>query len=334
MVWPYDLGKFGSWIFEVRFYENAPNERFDIIYGPGMVNLNNGSNSTVGVQRDIGSLSTEYVCSTNNGGVLTSGLALIFLRGPCLNSTPTPTPTLGPIVSPGPGGGGPEPLPTASPTSTPEPSESCRQWIRDDGPQTFSSDGTIELELEIPLDGVIDTISVSNLSITKEGAGKLNGYLVSPDGVQVELFHSVCRNRDSDEPFRWLNISLSDEGEMPIQSIYCQNVVRGGIFRPDSPSSSDDGILGKLRGSIAAGTWKLVLKGDVQALDSVRLESWGLNICATGTTMPANRAISGTQDSNLALLLAITVVTAALATVGAPLAWSRARGVMFVDDGR
>jgi len=229
-------------------------------------------------------------------------------------------------------GASPTAISTSMPTSTPDPSEQCRQWIRDDAPQLFSSDGTIESELDIPLEGVIDTISVSNLSITKEGAGKLNGYLVSPGGAQVELFHSVCRNLDSDEPFRWLNVSLSDAGDRPIQSIYCQNVVRGGIFRPDSPSSGDNVVLGKLRGSIAAGTWKLVLKGDVQALDSVRLDSWGLNICATGTTMPANRAISSNQGSDLALMLVITVVTAAFATVGAPLAWSRARGMMFVDD--
>ncbi|HKP52229.1 MAG TPA: kelch repeat-containing protein [Chloroflexia bacterium] len=255
---------------------------------------------------------------------------------PVAPPTSTPTNTAGPFpsVGPDPGGGGSEP--TAS--TTPEPSASCRQWIRDDGPWTFSSDGTIESELDIPLEGVIDSLSVSNLSVTKEGAGKLNGYLVSPGGAQVELFHSVCRDPDSDEPFRWLNISLSDGGTREIQSVYCQDVVRGGIFRPDissSNDSSDDAILGELRGTTAAGTWKLVLKADVQEVDSVRLDSWGLNICAIGSTMPANRAISSTQGAqSRGIDLVLAIVAIALATVGAPLAWARTRGVMFVDDRR
>ena len=225
---------------------------------------------------------------------------------------------------------------TITPTSTltPGPSESCQQWITDGDPYEFSSDGIIESDLDVPLNGLIDSLSVSNLSITREGAGKVSGYLVSPGGIEVELFNWVCRNPGDTDAFRWLNISLSDDAGKNVSGVYCQDTVKGGTFAPDSAISSGS-VFGKYQGSPAPGTWKLVLKADVREVDSLRLDSWGLNICATGSTMPSNRAVSsveGAQGNVFDLMFA--VVAAALASIGAPLAWARTRGVMFVDDRR
>ena len=70
--------------FEVRLYENQ--SRFDIIYGQVS---ESGFSATVGVQRDTGSMGTQYGC---NSGSLTSGLKLTFAQPPCTRPTSTPTP--------------------------------------------------------------------------------------------------------------------------------------------------------------------------------------------------------------------------------------------------
>jgi hypothetical protein len=69
--------------FEIRLYEGE--ERFDIVYGEL---TQHGINSTVGVQREVGSAYTEFGC--DDGG-LTPGLLLIFTHPSC--GTPTPTVT-------------------------------------------------------------------------------------------------------------------------------------------------------------------------------------------------------------------------------------------------
>jgi hypothetical protein len=91
--------------FEVRLYEAR--DRFDIIYG---VAPDGGNSATVGVQRDTGTLLTEFECNTS--GSVSAGLQLIFLPIACATATPTttstptttrtftPTPTLTPTTQP------------------------------------------------------------------------------------------------------------------------------------------------------------------------------------------------------------------------------------------
>src|SRR6266513_6171216 len=83
--------------FEVRLHEDTSN--FEIIYGA--LNGNTGSSATVGVQRDLGSRSTQFECNT---GGLVDGLQLNFTYPPCGSPTPTPTAS---------------PTPTATATFTP-----------------------------------------------------------------------------------------------------------------------------------------------------------------------------------------------------------------------
>src|SRR5207253_1479531 len=87
--------------FEVRLYENQ--SRFDFIYG----SVNNGGSATIGVQRDTGSLSTQFEC---NAGGLVPGLQLAFSQASC----PVPTPTFTPTPSY-------TPTPTDTPTFTDTP---------------------------------------------------------------------------------------------------------------------------------------------------------------------------------------------------------------------
>jgi hypothetical protein len=90
--------------FEVRLYEGQ--SRIDFIYGT----LNgDGSSATVGVQRDTGSLFTQFSCNTAS---LTTGMALIFTQLPCTTPTFTRTPTL--TITP-------TPTRTRTPTGTTTP---------------------------------------------------------------------------------------------------------------------------------------------------------------------------------------------------------------------
>lgn len=81
--------------FEVRLYENQ--SRFDLVYGTV---VNGGGphgtdpGATVGVQRDTGSLLTQYECNT--AGTLSSGLLITFTQPSCGTATPTPSPTCNP----------------------------------------------------------------------------------------------------------------------------------------------------------------------------------------------------------------------------------------------
>ena len=94
--------------FEVRLHENTSN--FEIIYG----NLtgNDGSDATVGAQRDTGSHFTQFECDT---GGLSEALQLNFTyTGGCPSPTPTPIPSPTATRTP-------TSTPTATATATPTP---------------------------------------------------------------------------------------------------------------------------------------------------------------------------------------------------------------------
>jgi hypothetical protein len=71
--------------FEVRMYESV--DHFEIIFGQVG---DAGASATVGVQRDTGSLFTQFECNT--GGVF-QGAMLTFQAPACSNATSTPTAT-------------------------------------------------------------------------------------------------------------------------------------------------------------------------------------------------------------------------------------------------
>ncbi|HKP52938.1 MAG TPA: dockerin type I domain-containing protein [Chloroflexia bacterium] len=82
--------------FEVLLYENAPNQRFDVIYGD-LAGLN-GDRSTVGVQSGTGELFTQYACRTVGSQV--PGMRLQFTLPQCATpATSTPTVTNTPTAS-------------------------------------------------------------------------------------------------------------------------------------------------------------------------------------------------------------------------------------------
>jgi hypothetical protein len=76
----------GTANFEVRLYENAPQQRFDIVYG---TLTGGGSSVTVGVQRDTGNRYTQWRCNT---GTIAPGTMLTFTMNTCATPTPVNTP--------------------------------------------------------------------------------------------------------------------------------------------------------------------------------------------------------------------------------------------------
>jgi serine protease AprX len=123
----------GTANFEVRLHEASPD--FEIIYGT----LTNGNtSSTAGVQRDTGSLFTQYFCN-GSGGAATGQVN--YTLSSCGTATNTPPPTAtrtltpSPTCTPGPGCGTPTtPAPTATntpvgPTPTPTTCGAPAQWV-------------------------------------------------------------------------------------------------------------------------------------------------------------------------------------------------------------
>jgi hypothetical protein len=91
VLWITAINQGGSMVaeFELRLYENSPEQRFDIIYGQtmGSVEL-----SAVGMQRGPGGLYTQYQCDT--GGTINDGLQLTFTLAACPTATATPSTTV------------------------------------------------------------------------------------------------------------------------------------------------------------------------------------------------------------------------------------------------
>jgi hypothetical protein len=101
--------------FEVRLYENEPNQRFDVIYGAATARF--PLFWVGGVQGPPGFF-TEDFCE---GGVSPprANVSRTYMFVPCASPTPTSTPTATPTLTPTTTA---SPLPTATATSTAVPS--------------------------------------------------------------------------------------------------------------------------------------------------------------------------------------------------------------------
>ena len=89
-------GNFGYVNFELRLFEGSPN--FQVVYGQIFSSWENGA--TIGVQKDLGSMFTQYACSTPS---IAPGTSLTFSLpycGPMGSPTPQPTSTLTPPSTP------------------------------------------------------------------------------------------------------------------------------------------------------------------------------------------------------------------------------------------
>jgi hypothetical protein len=81
--------------FQLRLYENSPEQRFDIIYDSIS---RQGSSATVGIQRGPNEAFVQYECNT--AGSITGGLQLSFTLAPCPPPSATPSSSFTPTVTP------------------------------------------------------------------------------------------------------------------------------------------------------------------------------------------------------------------------------------------
>lgn len=149
--------------FEARLYEGSG--QFDFVYG--RVD-GGGSGATVGVQRGLGTRSTQYECNT---GGLSSGQRLSFTQPQCFG-TPTPTPVCVPLANihqqVGPNNPGQSKLvsrPQSSLTSlgqdAPAKSAQPAQGFAPDGPISFVlDDGTREGAVGFGTSPVTETAAI------------------------------------------------------------------------------------------------------------------------------------------------------------------------------
>jgi len=142
----------------------------------------------------------------------------------------------------------------------------CSFNLSADIPISISEQGTpiITSTLNIPFVGVINDLDVVNLIGNHTFLGDLTFTLTSPSGTSVVLISDQC---GSDENF---NITFDDSAESSPPCPY-----------NDGGSYTAAGSLADFIGENPQGDWTLEVLDDAN-FDGGSLESWGLQICASG----------------------------------------------------
>ncbi|NNF32813.1 MAG: IPTL-CTERM sorting domain-containing protein [Saprospiraceae bacterium] len=148
--------------------------------------------------------------------------------------------------------------------------ETCNTWASTDVPVDWggATSGLISSTLNIPDDGFITDMDVTNLTMDHTWIGDLEITLVSPAGTRVDLLFDACNNGNVDN----LDINFDDESPNDHMSISCMDPVGGGgTYQPLQPLSAFDG-------ECITGTWTLEVNDDA-SLDTGSLNSWSLAGC-------------------------------------------------------
>jgi subtilisin-like proprotein convertase family protein len=142
----------------------------------------------------------------------------------------------------------------------------CSFNVSVDLPIDISEQGTntISSTLNIPFLGVINDLDVVNVMGVHSYLGDLTFSLTSPSGTVVTLIDGQC---GSDENFN-INFDDSAAGNPPCPY-------------DDGGTYTSNGILANFNGENPQGDWILEI-ADNANFDGGTLESWGLQICASG----------------------------------------------------
>ncbi|MBI1224886.1 MAG: T9SS type A sorting domain-containing protein [Bacteroidetes bacterium] len=131
------------------------------------------------------------------------------------------------------------------------------------------------LNINVPSNGKIMDIDVTNLKIEHTWVGDLQVELISPIGTPITIGNfTSCGNVDD------ININLDDEA---LNALNCGQLNLGQTFQPTSALSGFDG-------QFVNGTWTLRIT-DNSSFDGGALVSWGLNVCYV--TQPQDLSLSG-----------------------------------------
>ena len=336
--------------FAINFFEDSASTRhFEFQYGNGAT----GTGATIGVQQGTGTRFTQWACNTPGGNTCSGCYIRFNYQGPLeevpllptttrtavSEATPVPagtgTPAQPPPTEPPAPTGTPESAsptstltPEASPTTTPiEPTptpipgfsaaSSCQVWTSSDVGKEFQVNGTLQSSLTVPRDGIISSVSLVGLDLSKPGGRALDGALLAPDGTRIELFQWGCQSK-RDGSFHWLDVSLRTSSRSDLANLYCEEGASSGAHEPG-------GALAQLNGMRARGEWTLRLQTTSPRNAAFsQLEAWGLEVCYARDPSTRTMMIAGaTSAENAGLDLLLAVLFAALVTVGAPLAWAK-----------
>ncbi len=142
----------------------------------------------------------------------------------------------------------------------------CGEYESTDIPVAISDVSTVTVTstIEIPSNGTITDLDVTNLTGTHTYIEDLSFTLTSPQGTTVALWTNICGNQND------FDIILDDEAGSATLPCPPNN---GGSYQPEGNLSDFDG-------EDMQGTWTLTVTDNYNE-DGGALESWSLSICST-----------------------------------------------------
>lgn len=141
----------------------------------------------------------------------------------------------------------------------------CSDYGAADVPVVIPDDSemTVFSTLTVPDDFDIQSATVT-LDITHTWTGDVAAKLISPEGIEINLFSHQCGDADD------ISATFSDNGI----TLNCNGTpVISGILQPETPLSA-------LNGQPSAGVWTLEVYDEFPQ-DGGFINSWSLNLCRT-----------------------------------------------------
>ncbi len=176
---------------------------------------------------------------------------------------------------------------------------SCTNAVSSDGPVTIPSNGlpTIESVINIPVDGLINDLNITNIKGNHSAFKDIDMTLVNPNGVSVKLFSSIFCQANT------FNFGMDDEA---VSFIGTDCPVNTGISY-----KLEDNLLSTFNNTSSLGEWKLQVEVINTAGNGGKLDEWTLQICSeanlsppeliTNETMPLPPAATRPIDSDFLL---------------------------------
>ncbi len=150
---------------------------------------------------------------------------------------------------------------------------SCTNTTSNDGPVTIPSQGLpiIESKINIPVDGMISDLNISNIKGNHDAFKDLRMTLIGPDGTSVQLFNGVICLGSS------LDFGMDDEAPAPVGTDCPVNT--GISYKPANLLSAFDN-------TSSLGEWILETEVLNTAGNGGKIDEWSLQICSEANLSP------------------------------------------------
>lgn len=147
----------------------------------------------------------------------------------------------------------------------------CANTAANDLPINIANNPNTKIsKINIPTDGIISDLNLTNVEVTFQPVNSLRIFLVSPAGTEVRLWNLDCLNTGL------IRLGFDDEAPTEITCPPDDNLP----VRPDQPLSAFDG-------ENTAGEWQLKVQVVTSGFGSGgTIKSWRLEFCAAVATTP------------------------------------------------